>query len=306
MFVGVCVNKLIPGSGEYTTGFVGDKASDSDKGAGVVGLTMFDLRNRKKTERIGLCGVNGKKFPAIRAHLQRVIGEVYEGLDLTLETYPRDDQVEPEAYLDAISKFERGDVATIFTPDDTHHRIAMACIEQGLHVLITKPVVKTLEEHIALYEAAKKYNVLVAIEVHKRFDPIYVDARDKIQGLGGFSYLYAYMSQPKHQLDTFRAWAGKSSDISYYLNSHHIDFHEWCMGHKARPIRVVGMASTGVAKEQFQIDCEDTITLTVQWENLDGSGLGTAVYTSSWVAPKVCCSPLNELFFLQREKIGLP
>ena len=26
-------------------------------------------------------------------------------------------------------------------------------------------------------------------------------------------------------LDTFKAWAGKSSDISYYLNSHHIDFH---------------------------------------------------------------------------------
>ena len=37
------------------------------------------------------------------------------------------------------------------------------------------------------------------------------------------------MSQPKHQLETFKAWAGKSSDISYYLNSHHIDFHEWCL-----------------------------------------------------------------------------
>ena len=31
------------------------------------------------------------------------------------------------------------------------------------------------------------------------------------------SQLYAYMSQPKLQLETFRAWAGKSSDISYYL-----------------------------------------------------------------------------------------
>lgn len=35
----------------------------------------------------------------------------------------------------------------------------------------------------------------------------------------------SYMSQPKIQLQTFRAWAGISSDISYYLNSHHIDFH---------------------------------------------------------------------------------
>jgi len=37
------------------------------------------------------------------------------------------------------------------------------------------------------------------------------------------------MSQPKKQLATFRAWAGKSSDISYYLNSHHIDFLCWAL-----------------------------------------------------------------------------
>ena len=42
------------------------------------------------------------------------------------------------------------------------------------------------------------------------------------------------MSQPKHQLQTFKAWAGKSSDISYYLNSHHVDFHEWVMLGKVR------------------------------------------------------------------------
>jgi hypothetical protein len=27
-------------------------------------------------------------------------------------------------------------------------------------------------------------------KVHKRFDPMYVDAKDKIQGLGPFSYMY--------------------------------------------------------------------------------------------------------------------
>lgn len=45
-----------------------------------------------------------------------------------------------------------------------------------------------------------------------------------------FLVLYSnYIScfRPQHQLDTFRAWAGKSSDISYYLNSHHVDFQEW-------------------------------------------------------------------------------
>ena len=81
------------------------------------------------------------------------------------------------------------------------------------------------------------------------------------------------MSQPKQQLDTFKSWLGKGvSDISYYLNSHHIDFHEWCMENRSRPVSVTATASSGVAAEKFGISCEDTITLTVQWENLDESG----------------------------------
>jgi D-galacturonate reductase len=52
------VNVLMVGTGEYTTGYVGGGAADSDKGAGVVALTMFDLRRRSKVERVGMCGVN--------------------------------------------------------------------------------------------------------------------------------------------------------------------------------------------------------------------------------------------------------
>lgn len=88
---------------------------------------------------------------------------------------------------------------TIITPQ-THFEIALACVERGLHVLVTKPVVMTLEHHRLLHLAALKHNVLVAVEVHKRFDPIYADARDRIQQLGCFSYMYSYMSQPKHQV----------------------------------------------------------------------------------------------------------
>lgn len=54
------------GTGEYTTGFVGGGASGSDKKVGVVGLSMFDLRRRGKVGRLGMVGVNGTKFPAIR------------------------------------------------------------------------------------------------------------------------------------------------------------------------------------------------------------------------------------------------
>jgi D-galacturonate reductase len=283
---------------------------------------MFDLRRRNKVNRLGLCGVSGPKFPGsdwtfvslllisigIRQHLQTVIGNVYGGLNLELETFPADTAVEPTAYLEALQHFQKGDVATIFTPDDTHFDIALACVRRGLHVMVTKPIVMTLEHHRILHEEAQRTGVLVAVEVHKRWDPIYGDAHDRIQNLGPFSYLYSYMSQPKHQLDTFRAWAGKSSDISYYLNSHHIDFHEWCVESASRPVRVTACGSTGVAKEGFQIDTEDTITLTVQWENLTPSAeapsgvvstsLGTAVYTSSWIAPPSDVHSQQRFFYM--------
>ena len=61
--------------------------------------------------------------------------------------------------------------------------------------MITKPPVKTLGEHNELAELAQQAGRLCAIELHKRFDPIYVDARDRIGALGPFSFFAAYMSQ---------------------------------------------------------------------------------------------------------------
>lgn len=253
----------------------------------MVALSLFDLRRRGLVNTLHLAGTNGKKMPDIRAHMNKAIGEQYcnSKYDLSVETYPADTEVDPAAYRKALEKLPKGSAVTIFTPDDTHYSIAMDCVKAGMHVLVTKPVVKTLEEHIALATAAKENNVIVAVEVHKRWDPIYTDARDRLKKLGDFSYINAYMSQPKIQLATFKAWAGISSDISYYLNSHHIDFHEWVMEGRARPIRVVGLGATGVASKELGRPCEDTISLHVTWENLPSGNIGIASYTSSWIAP---------------------
>ena len=49
-------------------------------------------------------------------------------------------------------------------------------------------------------------NVLVCLEVHKRLDLFYADTRDCAPDtLGNFQYMYVYMSQPNHQLETFKA-----------------------------------------------------------------------------------------------------
>lgn len=49
----------------------------------VVGLTLFDLRRREKVDKLSMVGVNGKKFPDIRAHLEKNIASVYKIFDVS-------------------------------------------------------------------------------------------------------------------------------------------------------------------------------------------------------------------------------
>ena len=199
------VNVLMIGTGEYTTGYVHGRAAESDKSAGVVGLTILDLRRRGRINRVLLAGTNGTKMPGIRDHWRQVIGDVYAGMNLQIDAYPADDvSSDPTAYQAALKTLSPGDVVTVFTPDDTHFSIAMAAVQHGCHVLVAKPLVKTVDQHTTLMRAAEDRGVLVAMEVHKRWDPIYADAKDRIRDLGDFSLFQSYMSQPKSQLDTLR------------------------------------------------------------------------------------------------------
>jgi D-galacturonate reductase len=95
------------------------------------------------------------------------------------------------------------------------------------------------------------------------------------------------MSQPKSQLETFKAWAGKESDISYYLNSHHIDICEFIVRDQGwRPTTVRASASVGISEE---VGCvkgtEDTITLLVDWTRPNDDKRATGIFTASWTAP---------------------
>lgn len=194
----------------------------------------------------------------------------------------------------AIDALEPGDAITVFTPDSTHFPIAEYALRRGVHVLLTKPAVQKLDDHLRLSAIASESGALCYIEHHKRFDPAYSDAREKARTeLGDPSYFYSMMTQPKNQLATFAAWAGKDSDISYYLNSHHIDIFDWITKGRARPSKVTASASYGIAESLgCQKGTEDVITLLVDFEVLDevtGKPNGkraTGVFGASWTAPE--------------------
>jgi D-galacturonate reductase len=291
---------LVIGIGEYVTGLSGDSAATSDKSLGVIALSLFDMRDRGLIKNIRLAGRNGDRFDLIEEHFLKNMNGVYPSLDTAFIPYPKKGEFSDMAYKDALKEMPKGSAVLIFTPDDTHFSIAKDALEAGMHTLVAKPLVKSVDEHEKLQEIAKKNNLLLMLEVHKRFDPIYADARDNIKTYGEFSYFNSYMSQPKTQLDTFASWAGISSDISYYLNSHHVDFLCWAVNGIAKPVSVLASASSGVASKKLNRDVEDTITLTVTWENNSGA-IGTSIHTASWIAPPSDVHSQQRFFYMGHE-----
>lgn len=289
---------LVIGTGEYVTGLVHGSASTSDKSLGIVAPTLFDLREKGHLSDIILAGTRGDKFPLVRSHFHELITQRY-GLDASFRGFPADDAVDDKAWRKALAILAPGDFVLIFTPDDLHFEMAAAAAAKGLHVLVAKPIVQTTVDHDALIDLSRRHGVTIAVEVHKRWDPIYADARARLRELGDLSYFTSYMSQPKSQLDSFRAWAGRASDISYYLNTHHIDFHCWTMAGLARPISVIASASSGVA-QGLGLPTEDSITLMVDWKNNSGTR-ATAIYTAAWIAAKAEVHSQQRFFALHHQ-----
>lgn len=77
--------------GPYGAGFVNGAMSPSDKRYGVVALVLMDLRRRGAVGALGLCGRQGTKMPAVRAHLAQNVAGAFKGLDPTMRTFPADD-----------------------------------------------------------------------------------------------------------------------------------------------------------------------------------------------------------------------
>src|SRR5690606_5054282 len=99
---------------------------------------------------------------------------------------------------------------------------------------------------------------------------------------------------------TFAAWAGRDSDISFYLNSHHVDIHDTLVRPLGwTPASVVAAGATGVAEGLGCVaGTEDTISLLTEWENPQhhAGKRAHAVYTASWTAPNRAGVHSNQYF----------
>lgn len=292
------VDLLLIGTGEYMTGYTDSSLPHSKSCVGVVALTMFDLRRRNKINRLGLCGKDGRSFPHIRLHLQKTISDVYSGLSTEVETFPADDETKQFAYADALLRYGADDAVIVHSSyGSSQYQIALDAIEKKMHVLLMLPTSQTLEQQIVLLNAARRNNVLVVFECCYRFDAMCIDARDRIHKLGSFSYMYSHITQPKFSKSMdCEVSLGDGNDCILFPNSNYVDFHTWVSGNSSRPISVTACASNSISTQSCNLECEESVTLMVQWENLDKVCI--AIFCD-WYPLKKISRAKGQLFILQ-------
>lgn len=127
----------------------------------------------------------------------------------------------------------RVDAVSLAAPTETHRDIACGLLEEGIHVLVEKPIARTLEEADEMIAAAERGAAKLQIGHLERFNPAMVALRPHVK-----RPLYFEI----HRIGQFTA---RSLDIDVVLDLmiHDLDIVQWLVGEdmEATDVRAVGI-----------------------------------------------------------------
>lgn len=114
----------------------------------------------------------------------------------------------------------RVDAASLAVPTELHCEIAGGLLEAGIHVLVEKPIARTLAETDEMIAAASKSGALLQIGHLERFNPALVALRPHVRNPVYFEI---------HRVGEFTA---RSLDIDVVLDLmiHDLDIVQWLVG----------------------------------------------------------------------------
>lgn len=178
------------------------------------------------------------------------------------------------------------DILAVATPDDLHAEPALAALRSGLHVLVEKPLCLDIREADAIAEAAAASRRIVAVDMHKRYDPDHIRIRtDLLQRIGEPLYGIAYLEEPLQVSTATFQWAERSDPFSY-VGPHWVDlFYHYF---HARP---VSLTAVGQKRRlpSLGIDAFDAVQVRVDWEN----GM-SVTFLNNWITPADFEGPVNQ------------
>lgn len=225
-------------------------------GAGIYGINHVNAYTwNENTDLVAVCDLNKEITNKIaREYNVKTYNDVNEMLDA-----------------------EEIDAVSIATPDAFHMEPALAAIRHGKPILVEKPLATTSEDAIRILEEAKKYNVRVAVDYHKRWDPAAINLKNELQKSGKPIRGYMSMDDIIDVPTEWFNWAHKSSPV-HFLGTHCYDQIRWFMGCEVEEVYAVGTKELLKSKG---IDTYDTIQAILKFEN----GCYWTV-ENSWIFPK--------------------
>ncbi|HSI62625.1 MAG TPA: Gfo/Idh/MocA family oxidoreductase [Candidatus Saccharimonadia bacterium] len=191
-----------------------------------------------------------------------------------------------EPWIDILRDFPDLDVLAVATPDHLHTQPILAALERGVHVLTEKPMCLSIHEADEIIELAKKKDRVVAVDMHKRYDPDHLRIKNDIQNrIGAPLYGTAYLEEPLEVSTSTFKWV-ESSDPFSYVGPHWTDLiHSY---YKSNP---ASLTAVGQKKRLVRdgINAYDAVQVRVDYEN--GMSIN---YHNNWITPADFEGPVNQ------------
>jgi predicted dehydrogenase len=185
-----------------------------------------------------------------------------------------------------LSDFPDLDVLAVATPDHLHTAPILAALEKGAHVVTEKPMCLDIAEADQIIELAREKNRLVAVDMHKRYDPDHLRIRDDIaKRIGEPLYGTAYLEEPLEVSTSTFKWVEQSDPFSY-VGPHWVDliYHYF----KSKPVSLTAVGQKKrLAREG--INAYDAVQVRVDFAN--GMSIN---FHNNWITPKDFEGPVNQ------------
>jgi predicted dehydrogenase len=177
-------------------------------------------------------------------------------------------------------------VMAVATPDHLHTPVILAALRKGVHVITEKPMCLSIHEADEIIDLARAQGLIVAVDMHKRYDPDHLRVRDDLQKrIGTPLYGSAYLEEPLSVATGTFKWV-ESSDPFTYVGPHWVDlFYSY---YKSKP---AALTAVGQKKRLVRegIDAYDAVQVRVDFEN------GMSIhFQNNWITPSDFEGPVNQ------------
>jgi UDP-N-acetylglucosamine 3-dehydrogenase len=184
--------------------------------------------------RLGLAGLGSmgrNHLRVISAHPETTLSAIADSDAATLGDAAA--QTGARGFADPLEMIAGADLdgVVLATPTTSHTALALAAIDRGLSVLVEKPLAATVEEGLAILNAARRRKIRVQVGHVERYNPAVLEM-GRLLRAGWLSTIYAVTSRRAGPFPARIRDVGVTVD----LGTHDVDMLSWIAGE--RPVRV--------------------------------------------------------------------